>query len=666
MDKESAKKRIDALKKEIEKHRYLYHVLDRQEISDAALDSLKHELKTLEDAYPEFLAPDSPTQRVGGEPLKKFAQLPHARPMLSLEDVFSPEEFGAWFSRQTKTLKEGETGLFCELKVDGLAIELIYEDGALVGASTRGDGRIGEDVTLNVKTIESVPLKLRGESKGRLTVRGEAYIDKKDFDVLNKRQKKEGLPLFANPRNIAAGSIRQLDPRVAASRKLKFMAYDIIEDDGFGKHSEEHEALARYGFRTSEMKRECADVAEAVSFWEEVGKKRESLPYWIDGVVAAVNGNAAFRRLGVVGKTPRGAVAFKFPAEEAATLVQKILVQVGRTGKLTPVAALNPVMVAGTTVSRATLHNLSEIEKKDVREGDTVVIRKAGDIIPEVVRTLKDMRPKGAKKFAMPKKCPICAAPVAEKGDGKLHYCTNKNCAAKQAEGLKHFVSRAAADIVGIGEKLAEKLLETALIADAADLYALGKEDIADLERYAEKSAENVIASIHARRKLPLARFLFALGIDHVGTVTAADLADRFGTLEGVLKATKEELMAVEGVGEIVADSITAYASDPKKKALLEKFRKNGVTVERAAVRRGPLSGKTLVVTGTLEGMSREEAHALIRELGGKVSDTVGKGTDILVAGAEPGSKLEKARALGKRVIGKEELAALVKNKKTR
>jgi DNA ligase (NAD+) len=652
MNKQDATKRIKQLRLEIEHHRYLYHVEDRQEISDAALDSLKHELSWLEQQYPDLITPDSPTQRVGGEPRKEFKRVIHNSPMLSLEDVFSLEELKEWEKRNRKIFPKGDYKYYCELKIDGLAVEIRYENGYLVEASTRGDGKIGEDVTENIKTIESVPLKLRGSAPEALTVRGEIYMDKTQFDLLNKEQTAAGKTLFANPRNVSAGSIRQLDPKITASRKLQCCIYDIVNDANFTHHDQEHATARDFGFRTSPHAKRCDGLEQVLAYHAKWEANRDSLPHWIDGVVVFINDNNTFRRLGVVGKTPRGGVAFKFPAEEATTIVEDILVQVGRTGALTPVAVLRPVGVAGTTVSRATLHNEDEIRRKDVRIGDTIIVRKAGDIIPEVVSVLPNLRPKNTKIFQMPNKCPICGSSVAKDDGGAIYRCTNKLCSAQQLEGFRHFVSRAGADIEGIGPKMIEKLTEAGLVRDIADFYSLRKEDVLDLERFADKSAENIVASIQNRKTLSLGRFLYGLGIQHVGAVMANELAERFGSLEKISSATFEELSGIEGVGEVVGKSIYEYFRGKPAIKLLEKLKKFGVKIEKfSGARKGFFSGKTVVVTGSLGTVSREEAWELIRQMGGKVSESVSKNTSLLVAGEAAGSKLTKARKLGVEIM---------------
>ncbi|MDO8512719.1 MAG: NAD-dependent DNA ligase LigA [bacterium] len=663
MDKSSAKKRIIKLREEIEYHRHLYHVLDKQEISDSALDSLKHELYGLEQQFPDLITKDSPTQRVGGEPLKEFKEVQHQSQMLSLEDVFLAEELTDWEERNRKIFPQGKYNYYCELKIDGLAIELRYRDGVLFEASTRGDGKTGENVTENIKTIESIPLRIIGKAPKELTVRGEVYMNQDQFDALNKEQEKLGKPLYANPRNVAAGSIRQLDSKITASRKLHCVTYDIVDDQSFAKHHEEHLALKKYGFRTSAQTEECADLAIVAKYHARWQQKRDLLPHWIDGVVVFIDDNETFRRLGVAGKTPRGAVAFKFPAEEATTVVEDILVQVGRTGALTPVAVLRPVSVAGTTVSRATLHNEDEIHRKDVRVGDTVVIHKAGDIIPEVVRVLPKLRPNKTKEFRMPVKCPICDARVEKEKDGAISRCTNKQCSAQQLEGLIHFVSRTATDMEGVGPKLIEKLVEIGLVRDSADLYGLKKTDVVSLERFAEKSADNVIESIQGRKNLSLGRFIYALGIQHVGNVTAVALAEKFSTLTNIQKASEEELSAVDGVGDVVGKSIYEFFQSKHAGELLKKFEKNGVVVEKAVVikRTGIFSGKTVVVTGSLGDLTRDEVWEEIRKRGGKITETVSKKTGLLIVGEEPGSKVVKAQKLGVEIMDAKEFLKKIK-----
>lgn len=659
MTKSEARTRVEKLRKEIEHHRYLYHVLDRAEISDAALDSLKHELWRLEQEFPDLVTPDSPTQRIGGERRKEFREVRYHVPMLSLEDTFSFAEVAAWEARNRKLASLPlAVRYMCELKVDGLAVTLRYDHGSLILGATRGDGRSGEDVTDNLRTIESIPLRLRGEPPPDLEVRGEVYLTFEAFEELNRRRQKQGETRFANPRNVAAGSVRQLDPKVTSGRNLRFLAYDIAVGQNFRFHHEEHQALRSWGFPTS---RQAAVVEGTLGVeryharWEQ---HRERLPHEIDGIVALVDDNALFERLGVVGKAPRGAIAYKFAPRQATTVVEDIMVQVGRTGALTPVAVLRPVSLGGTTVSRATLHNEQEVRRKDVRLGDTVIVQRAGDVIPEVVRALPRLRPKGAKTFRMPSKCPICGSRVMHEQDGVIHRCTNRGCAAQQERGIRHFVSRAAADIEGVGPKLIRKLLDEGLIRDAADLYALREDDVAALERYAEKSAQNVIASIQARRKLPLGRFLYALGIRHVGSVTAEDLAQAFRSLDALRLSGREKILGVAGVGDIVADAIVTHFTQARTDALLSKFRKHGLRlVNPTRVRGGLFAGKIVVVTGAVPGMTRAEAWDAVRRFGGTVSESVGKGTGLIVVGEGAGSKAQKAETLGIPIMPAEEFA---------
>lgn len=658
-------RRVAKLRSEIEHHRYLYHVLDRQEISDEALDSLKKELSELEAAHPELVTPDSPTQRVGGAPRKEFRRVRHNRPMLSLEDAFSLEELERWEVRNAKLVSDESFSYFCEPKIDGVAIELTYDNGILVRGATRGDGMVGEDVTNTIKTVESIPLRLRGSDvPKRVVVRGEVYMEKQEFNRLNTVQRKNKKPLFANPRNIVAGSVRQLDPNITASRNLLYMAYGIAGGITFQTHDEEHERLASFGFRTDRMTKQCDTLKKVDQYYNSVARRRDTLRHWIDGIVVTVRDNALFARLGVAGKAPRGAIAYKFPAEEATTVIEDIIVQIGRTGALTPVAVLRPVRVAGTTVSRATLHNEDEIQRKDVRVGDTAIVRKAGDIIPEVVSILPRLRPKGARKFLMPRSCPMCGSTIVREEGGAVHRCTNENCSARQQEQIEHFVSRAGADIDGVGPKLIGKLREAGLIRDAADLYILAESDIAALERYADVSAGNSIASIQRKKRLPLHRFVFAIGVPNVGTVTARDLADRFGSLDALRNAKKEDLLSVDGIGEVVADGIVKFFRDKKTVVLLEKFQRNGVSIISSEKKKGtgPFSEEVVVVTGTITGMTREESEEAIRKLGGSVVSTVGKKTTLVIVGDNPGSKAKKAKRDGITVMDGEEFQRICKD----
>lgn len=665
--KEEIKKRIEALRKEIDKNRYFYHVLDKPRVSDAVDDSLKRELSKLEEQYPEFVTPDSPTQRVGGKALSKFKKVYHEVPMLSLNDAFSQDDLKAWEERLIKLVGENKirnSGYYCELKMDGLAVTLIYKNGVFSTGATRGDGIVGEDVTANLKTIQSIPLKLHGGEKyPTLEVRGEAYLPKKDFEKLNEEQKKKGGPIFANPRNIAAGSIRQLDPKVTASRNLKFMMYAIVSDIGLEKHSQEHELAQKLGFKVGEHNKFCKNLDEVFAFLKHWEKARKKLDYLTDGVVITLNDKKVFEQLGVVGKAPRGQIAYKFAAEEATSQVKDIIVQIGRTGKLTPVAVLEPTPLAGSIVSRATLHNADEIRRKDIRIGDEVIIRKAGDVIPEVVEPIKRMRTGKEKEFHMPQRCPVCGGKVIHREGEVDVYCADKNCAIRQRRQIEHFVSKGAFEILGLGPKIIEKLIEEGLIKDAADIFNLKVEDIKSLERFADKSAQNLIDSINEKKEIELDRFIYALGIRHVGSLVAQDMAKQYGTLEEFLKTNKEELDRMYGVGEKVAQSVSEYLADRKNIEFINKLKKFGVKVKsyRSSVTKNKLKGKLFVVTGTLETMTREEAHKKITQFGGEFSSDVSSRTDYLIVGEEPGSKLERAKKLGIKQISEQEFLEMLK-----
>ncbi|MFA6028049.1 MAG: NAD-dependent DNA ligase LigA [Patescibacteria group bacterium] len=660
MNKSEAKARIEKLKKEINHYRYQYHVLDKQEISDAALDSLKRELFILEQEWPVLITPDSPTQRVAGKALAAFHKVAHSKPMLSLVDCFSFDELQDWEKRIKKLAPQDKFDYYAEIKMDGLAVNLIYENGLLTQGSTRGDGKIGEDVTSNLKTINSIPLKLNEPFPKKIEVRGEVYMSKKNFEALNKRE--EGK--YANPRNIAAGSIRQLDPKIPASRKLDFMAYDIASDIGLATHEQVHQELTRLGFRSNEHNAHCRDLNEVEKYYEKIGKIRKKFNYWSDGTVINVNDIALFKKLGVAGKAPRGGIAYKYPAEQATTIVEDIQVQVGRTGALTPVAHLKPVSVAGTTVARATLHNEDEIKRLDVRVGDTVIIQKAGDIIPDIVKVLKNLRPNNAKAFIFPKTCPACGSKVLRREGEVAHYCSNKQCFAQEKEKLYHFVSKKAFDIDGLGPKIIDQLLEEGLIADAADIFSLRKEDLQLLERFAEKSADNLIKSIAKAKEVSFAKFIYALGIRHVGEETAYDLAGQFGSLSKLINASQEELNKIHEVGEVMAKSVYDFFQDKKNKDLIKKLLQNGVCIRRDAIYRvsanKSITGNTFVLTGTLKTMTRDEAKEKIRQAGGNISSSVSKQTDYVIAGEEPGSKYTKAKKINIKILSEKEFISIL------
>ncbi len=669
LTKKHVKERIEKLRKTINHHRYLYHVLDKQEISDEALDSLKKDLFDLEQQYPDLITPDSPTQRVGGKPLDKFKKVQHLdwkkepSRMNSLNDAFSEDDVHAWFKRLENSLGRKYTGkFFCDVKMDGLAIQLDYEDGRLDKAATRGDGLIGEDVTNNIRTIDAIPIRLEDSPPKRVVVRGEAVLTKKEFKKINDLQKKEGGKIYANPRNVAAGSIRQLDPSITRKRNLDFHAYALVaSSDEYPKKDGEYEAMHRLGIKTSKLWKTVDSLAEVFSFHEEINKKRDKLDYEIDGIVVSVNDNKIYEDLGVVGKTPRGAIAYKFSPAEAATIIEDIIVGIGRTGTLTPVAVLRPVHIGGVTVSRATLHNEDEIKRLGIKIGDTVIVGRAGDVIPDVKKVMTDLRTGKEKFFHFPKTCPVCGGEVKRLEGQAAYKCINKDCPAVKREGIYHFISRGAMNIEGVGPKIVDQLMDAGLIADAADLYGLRKEDLLNLERFAEKSASNAIESIQSRKKITLDKFIYALGIPNVGSETAFDLAREFGSLEKVKNATLEELNSIRDVGGVVSQSIYDWFLNKYNQRLLEKFKKAGVTVENSKLQKSvKLGGKTFVLTGTLETLTRESAEQLIRQNGGDVSSSVSAKTNFVVAGAEPGSKYDKALKLGVKILSEKEFIKLL------
>ena len=678
MKKKEAKERIEKLKAEINHHRYLYHVLDKPEISDSAWDSLKHELAALESRFPELITPDSPTQRVGGQPLPSFKKIGHAAPMLSLEDVFTAGEFEGWINRISKIVPDEKLDFFGELKIDGFAVSLVYRRGVLSVGATRGDGHTGEDVTANVKTIEAIPLKLREPkeselknigldpgkilkliSSGELEARGEVFMAKSVFEKINRSQKKLGLSEYANPRNTAAGSIRQLDPAVAAQRRLDFLAYDLVTDLGQTEHSQEHALLKLLGFKTDSEARKLKNDKDVADFWNEILGKRKKMAWEIDGLVISVNKNKTYARLGVAGKAPRGAVAFKFPGVESTTKVKDIIVQVGRTGVLTPVAVLDPVDINGVTVTRATLHNEDEIRRLDVRVGDTVIVQRAGDVIPDVVRVLKKMRPKNSREFSFPKKCPVCGGAVKRLAGEAAHKCANKKCPAQHREGLYHFVSKKAFNIVGLGAEIVDKLVDEGLVKNPADFFKLEPKNLLGLEGFAEVSAGKLAESIQKSKKIPLARFIYALGIAHIGEETANLLAAYFGDFSGLMGADEPELQKVPGVGGKVASSVKAWFKDTENKKLVRELLEE-VDIQSPPKISKKLAGQTFVLTGTLENLSRDSAKEKIRLMGGDVASSVSKATDYVVAGANPGSKYDKAQSLGVKIISEKDFLEMV------
>jgi DNA ligase (NAD+) len=666
--------RVQELHRLLHHHAYRYYVLDAPEIPDAEFDRLFRELQAIEAAHPELLTPDSPTQRVGGRVLEQFTSVRHAVPMLSIRTETDTGASGAqsFDARVRRELGLGEgdrpVEYAAEPKFDGLAINLRYEHGVLVLAATRGDGEVGEDVTQNIRTIGQIPLRLPDDVPAVLEVRGEVYLRRDDFEALNERQRAKGEKTFVNPRNAAAGAVRQLDPAVAAQRPLSFYAYGLGEVSpaaaGLPAHSEWLQALKRWGFPVCEHAAVVRGAAELVAYHQRIGALRDSLPYDIDGVVYKVNDLALQQRLGFVTREPRWAVAHKYPAQEMLTTVQAIEVQVGRTGKLTPVAKLAPVFVGGVTVTNATLHNEDEARRKDVRVGDTVIVRRAGDVIPEVVAVLPEKRQPGAPVFAMPRHCPVCGADAVRE-EGEVDYrCTGGlYCSAQRKQAILHFAQRRAMDIEGLGDKLVDQLVDQQVVKVLPDLYRLGLTSLASLDRMAEKSAQNVLDALERSKSTTLARFLYGLGIRHVGEATAKDLARHFGSLDAIMDAGVEQLLQVPDVGPVVAQSIRTFFDQPHNREVVEQLRACGVHWTEggpSAAAQLPLAGRTFVLTGTLPTLSREEAKALLEAAGAKVAGSVSTKTDYVVAGAEAGSKLEKARALGLPILDEAGLLALL------
>lgn len=672
--KPEAELRITKLREQINDYRYHYHVHDESIMSEAAADSLKHELAELEAEFPELVTDDSPTQRVAGEPLPGFTEVRHSQRMLSLNDVFNRDEIAAWIKRMQKLAPETKPEFFIDLKLDGLACALIYVDGHLERAVTRGDGFIGEDVTANVRTMESVPRTLRQTKNyekflmGRTEIRGEVIIYKKDFIALNKQRKAEDKAAFANPRNLAAGSIRQLDPKLAAARPLRFRAWEIIRDDPaeIPTYAFAYDAIRALGIAAGNQSRVIKDLDAIMRFVDEWEEKRHNLPYNTDGLVIKLNNRSEFDLLGIVGKAPRGAVAYKYAAEEATTVVKDIILSIGRTGAATPVAVFDPVVVAGSTVKHASLHNADEIKRKDIRVGDTVIIFKAGDIIPQVAQVLVKLRPKNTKVFNMEAELkrqypelkfirPEGEAIYRVKGaSGKLLLKAN----------LVHFAAKAALDIDTLGEKNVAALVDAKLVHSLADIYTLKKEDVIEMERFADISAQKLIDGIQATKQPELPRFIYGLGIRHVGQQTAIDLAEAFGSLEKFEEAGLDELNAVEGIGTIVAESILGWFADPDNQKLLAKFKKLGVKPAYQSRAQGPLYGQNFVITGSLEKMSRDEAAEKIRGLGGTFQTSVANDTTYLVVGKNVGeNKLQKANELGTKQINEFDLMRILDKK---
>lgn len=655
-----AAERARELRELIDRHNYRYYVLDDPEVSDAEYDRLMRELQALEAEFPNLVTPDSPTQRVGAAPVSDLEEVVHSTPMLSLDNAFTDEELIAFDRRVRERLDDiAEVEYAAEPKLDGLAVSFRYEHGRLVLAATRGDGTRGENVTHNVRTIKAVPLQLRGKAPEVLEVRGEVFMPIAGFKAMNARALERGEKTFVNPRNAAAGSLRQLDPRLAAQRPFDVFFYGVGETKGWQlppRHSEALAQLREWGLKTSPLVRTVIGAEGCLQYYRDIGAQRASLPYEIDGVVYKVNRYVQQRELGFVARAPRWAIAHKFPAHEENTVVRDVEFQVGRTGALTPVARLEPVFVGGVTVANATLHNMDEVRRKDVRIGDTVVIRRAGDVIPEVVKVIVERRPEDAREVQLPAVCPVCGSDVERVEGEAVARCTGGLfCGAQRKESLRHFAGRRAMDIDGLGTKIIDQLVERGWVESAADLYALSAEQFAALERMGEKSAANLVKALEHSKRTTLARFLYALGIRDVGEATAAALADHFGTLEALLEADEAQIQQVPDVGPVVAAHVHHFFQQPHNREIIDQLRARGVTwpaiAPRKASAEGPFTGKTFVLTGTLESMSRDQASDRIAALGGKVSGSVSKKTSYVVAGSEAGSKLKKAQELGVEVL---------------
>ena len=676
MTEKDLKNKVERLRAQIDDLRYRYHVLNDPEVTDAMYDGLMDQLRKIEMQYPELIIPESPTQRVAGTPLQKFEKVTHQVAQWSFDDAFSDEDIENWQERNLKFL-EKEIGrrptdldYVCELKIDGLHMVLTYENGLLKVAATRGDGRVGENVTQNVKTILTVPLKLK--EKVGIIAEGEVWLDRKMFEKINQQRAKNNEPLFANPRNASAGTIRQLDASIVAERKLSLTAYDISAGEEIADQAHELERLKELGFATDKHWRICKNLAAVFAFHDEWEKKKNSQSFWIDGVVIKVNQKKYQTALGFTGKSPRWAIAYKFPAEQATTKIKEVYVQVGRTGALTPVALMEPVKLAGTTVTHATLHNFDEVDRLGVKVGDTVVVEKAGDIIPKVVRVLEKLRTGEEKTIRRPTKCPVCGSNVgvqsisktskADEGSSVALYCLNKNCYAQELEKIIHFVGKSAFDIDHCGEKIVEQLVDEGLIKDAADLFVLTIGDLEPLDRFAQKSAQNLVAAVEKAKNISLPRFINALGITHVGEETAEYLAQNFGSLDHLMSASIDNLKNINGIGDRVAQAVVDYFSEKKNRGFIEKLLANGVKIQKVEKKlAGKLSGLSFVLTGSLESMARDEAKQKIKTLGGEVNESVSKKTSYLVVGAEPGSKYDKAKQLGVKILSEKEFLKILK-----
>ncbi len=658
---EEAAQQIERLRDLIRRHDHLYYVLDAPEISDGEYDGLLRELRRLEEQHPDLVTPDSPTQRVSGEPSERFQTVRHPVPLLSLGNVFTDEELEAWERRAMNLIPGEAIDYYCELKYDGLAVALTYENGVLVRGATRGTGVEGEDVTANLRTVRSIPLRVTGENiPARFEVRGEILFPIDKFEELNREREERGERTYANPRNTAAGSVRQLDPQITASRPLELYVYSLgwAEGDVPETQSETLEWLGQLGFKINSGNQKAATLSEAIGFYQDALEQRESLNYGTDGVVIKVDSFRLQRLLGIVGREPRWAIAYKYPAEQATTRLNEIGINVGRTGALNPYAVLEPVQVSGVTVKMATLHNEDYIRERDIRIGDIVTVQRAGEVIPQVLGPVTEARTGSEEEFNMPPTCPECAEPVVRREGEAIHRCINPACPAQSYELIKHYVSRPAMDIDGVGESLVKQFLEAGLIRDSADLYALTVEQLVDLERMAEKSAQNAIDAIVQSKERPLANVIFALGIRHVGAETARILAERYGDMDALAAATQEELTDIYTIGSVVAESVYNWFRDEENVRLVEKLREAGVRMQEEVIRPAgdlPWTGQEIVLTGRLTELSRPQAEEIVRSLGGKAGRSVTKKTTLVVAGAEAGSKLEKAQRLETEIIDEDE-----------
>ena len=664
--KAEIKEKVEKLRELLNYHNYRYYVLDSPEISDAEYDKLMLELKRLEEEHPELVTPDSPTQRIGAAPVEAFGVVEHPQPLLSLANAFADEDLDAWHRRVSSLLGGRQTDFVCELKIDGLAVALTYIDGLLEVGATRGDGYRGENITQNLKTIRSIPLRVPKEAPPRFEVRGEVYLSKDGLKKLNQEREKEGLPLFANPRNAAAGSVRQLDPRVTAQRPLDIFVYALGWAEGKTlppTHWERMQYLKSLGFKLNPHMALCNTINEVKAYYQSWVKKKETLPYDVDGVVVKINSIASQDELGAVGREPRWAIAYKFPAVQGTTRLLDIGINVGRTGSLNPYAIMEPVKVGGVVIRQAALHNEEDIHRKDIRIGDMVIVQRAGEVIPEIVAPVVSLRSGKEKIFHMPKRCPVCNAEVIKPEGEAMHRCTNAACPAQALERIKHFVSRGAMDIEGMGEKLCQALFEAKLVKDIGDIYYLTKEQLINMERMAERSASKVLKSIEASKNRPVARLFFALGIPHVGEETADLLAERFTSIDALAKATEEQLMEIPSIGPKIAQSIVAFFRQDGNKKIIQKLRKAGVKLEETEIKAKnlPLAGTEFVITGTLQSFPRLVAEAKIKALGGKVGSDVTRKTTYVVVGADPGSKLARAQALGIKTLDETEFLDLLK-----